>query len=38
MPLVNVKPREGIFTEKQTHHVAARITDVMVAFEGSVSA
>jgi 4-oxalocrotonate tautomerase len=35
MPLVNVKLAEGAFTEKQKHDMAARLTDVMVAFEGS---
>jgi 4-oxalocrotonate tautomerase len=35
MPLVNVKLVEGAFTEKQKHDLAARLTDVMVAFEGS---
>jgi phenylpyruvate tautomerase PptA (4-oxalocrotonate tautomerase family) len=37
MPFVNVKPPEGVFTKKQMHDVADRITDVSVAFEGSVS-
>jgi 4-oxalocrotonate tautomerase len=35
MPLVNVKLAEGVFTEKQKHDMAARLTDVMVDFEGS---
>jgi len=35
MPLVTVKLAEGAFTEKQKHDLAARLTDVMVAFEGS---
>jgi 4-oxalocrotonate tautomerase len=35
MPLVNVKLAEGIYSEKQKHDLAARLTDVMVAFEGS---
>lgn len=35
MPLVRVTLAEGAFTEKQKHHMAARLTDVMVAFEGS---
>ncbi|MDX6249393.1 MAG: 4-oxalocrotonate tautomerase [Kribbellaceae bacterium] len=35
MPFVNVKLVEGAFTEKQKHDLAARLTDVMVAFEGS---
>jgi 4-oxalocrotonate tautomerase len=35
MPLVNVKLVEGIYTEKQKHDMAARLTDVIVAFEGS---
>jgi 4-oxalocrotonate tautomerase len=35
MPLVSVKLAEGVFTEKPKHDLAARITDVMVAFEGS---
>jgi 4-oxalocrotonate tautomerase len=35
MPLVNVKLAEGVYTEKQKHEMAARLTDVMVAFEGS---
>jgi phenylpyruvate tautomerase PptA (4-oxalocrotonate tautomerase family) len=33
--LVSIKVVEGVFTEKQRHDLAARITDVMVAFEGS---
>jgi 4-oxalocrotonate tautomerase len=35
MPLVTVKLAAGAFTEKQKHDMAARLTDVMVAFEGS---
>jgi 4-oxalocrotonate tautomerase len=35
MPLVTVTLVEGAFTEKQKHDLAARLTDVMVAFEGS---
>ena len=35
MPLVIVKLAAGAFTEKQKHDMAARLTDVMVAFEGS---
>jgi 4-oxalocrotonate tautomerase len=35
MPFVNVKLAAGAFTEKQKHDMAARLTDVMVAFEGS---
>jgi 4-oxalocrotonate tautomerase len=35
MPLVTVKLAEGAFTEKQQRDMAARLTDVMVAFEGS---
>src|ERR1039457_1249977 len=35
MPLVTVKVIEGVFTEKQKHDLAAKITDVIVAFEGS---
>jgi 4-oxalocrotonate tautomerase len=34
MTLVNVKLAEGAFTEKQKHDMAARLTDVIVAFEG----
>jgi|HubBroStandDraft_3_1064219.scaffolds.fasta_scaffold87048_2 hypothetical protein len=37
MPLVKVRPPEGVFTKKQMHDVADRITDVTVVFEGSVS-
>jgi len=29
--LVNVKLAEGVYTEKQKHEMAARLTDVMVA-------
>jgi phenylpyruvate tautomerase PptA (4-oxalocrotonate tautomerase family) len=32
MPLVVVKLAAGAFTEKQKHDMAARLTDVMVAF------
>jgi 4-oxalocrotonate tautomerase len=35
MPLVIVKLAVGAFTEKQKHDMAARLTEVMVAFEGS---
>jgi 4-oxalocrotonate tautomerase len=35
MSLVHVTLVEGAFTEKQKHDLAARLTDVMVAFEGS---
>jgi 4-oxalocrotonate tautomerase len=35
MALVIVKLTEGVFTEKQKHDMAARLTDVMVDFEGS---
>jgi 4-oxalocrotonate tautomerase len=35
MPLVTVMLAEGAFTERQKHDLAARLTDVMVAFEGS---
>jgi len=35
MPLVTVTLVEGVFTEKQKHDMAARLTDVMIAFEGS---
>jgi len=35
MPLVTVKLVEGVYTEKQKHDMAAQVTDVMVAFEGS---
>jgi hypothetical protein len=35
MPLVNVKLAEGVYTEKQKHEMAVRLTDVMIAFEGS---
>jgi 4-oxalocrotonate tautomerase len=37
MTLVNVKLAEGAFTKKQKHDMAARLTDVIVAFEGSES-
>jgi len=35
MCVVNVTLPAGIYTEKQKHDLAARLTDVMVAFEGS---
>ncbi len=35
MPLVYVTLAAGAFTEKQKHDLAARLTDAMVAFEGS---
>jgi phenylpyruvate tautomerase PptA (4-oxalocrotonate tautomerase family) len=35
VPFVNVKLVEKVFTERQRHEMAAKITDVMVAFEGS---
>jgi 4-oxalocrotonate tautomerase len=35
MPLVKVTLADGVYTEKQKHDMAARLTDVMVAFEGS---
>jgi 4-oxalocrotonate tautomerase len=35
MPLVTVTLAEEAFTERQKHDLAARLTDVMVAFEGS---
>jgi 4-oxalocrotonate tautomerase len=35
MPLVHVTLAAGAFTEKQKHDMAARLTDVMVACEGS---
>jgi 4-oxalocrotonate tautomerase len=35
MPLVTVKLAAGAYAEKQKHDLAARITDLMVAFEGS---
>jgi len=35
MPLVTVKLTEGVFTERQKHDLAARLTDVMITFEGS---
>ena len=36
MPLASlVKLAEGVYTDKQKHDMAARLTDVMVAFEGS---
>ncbi len=34
MPSVNVTLVEGVCTEKQKHDMAARLTDVMVAFQG----
>ena len=38
MPLVNIKPAAGTFTEKQKYDMAASLTAVIVAFAGSVSA
>jgi 4-oxalocrotonate tautomerase len=35
MCVVNVTLPAGIYTDKQKHDLAARLTDVMVAFEGS---
>lgn len=35
MPFVNVKLVEGVFTTEQKHAMAAKLTDVMVEFEGS---
>jgi 4-oxalocrotonate tautomerase len=35
MPLVHVTLAAGAFTETQKHDLAARLTDVMVALEGS---
>jgi 4-oxalocrotonate tautomerase len=35
MCVVNVTFAAGAFTEKQKHDLAARLTDVMVAFQGS---
>jgi 4-oxalocrotonate tautomerase len=35
MPLITVTLAEGAFTERQKHDLAARLTDVMVACEGS---
>ena len=35
MPFVNVKLVDGVFTSEQKHQMAAALTDVMVAFEGS---
>jgi 4-oxalocrotonate tautomerase len=35
MSLVHVTLVEGTFTERQKHDLAANLTDVMVAFEGS---
>jgi 4-oxalocrotonate tautomerase len=35
MPLVTVKLAAGAYTVRQKHDLAARITDVMVDFEGS---
>jgi len=35
MCVVNVTLAPGVFTEKQKHDLAAKLTDVMVAFEGS---
>jgi 4-oxalocrotonate tautomerase len=35
MPLVTVKLVEGVFSTEQKHEMAAKLTDVMVQFEGS---
>ncbi len=35
MPFVNVKLVEGVFNTEQKHAMAAKLTDVMVEFEGS---
>jgi 4-oxalocrotonate tautomerase len=35
MPFINVKLVDGVFTPEQKHAMAARLTDVMVEFEGS---
>jgi phenylpyruvate tautomerase PptA (4-oxalocrotonate tautomerase family) len=35
VPFMNVKLVEEVFTEKQKYEMAAKLTDVMVAFEGS---
>jgi phenylpyruvate tautomerase PptA (4-oxalocrotonate tautomerase family) len=35
VPFVNAKLVEEVFTERQKHEMAAKLTDVMVAFEGS---
>jgi 4-oxalocrotonate tautomerase len=35
MSFINVKLREGVFTEEQKHAMAADLTDVMVRYEGS---
>ena len=35
MPLVNVVLVEGAYTTEQKHAMAAKLTDVMVEFEGS---
>jgi 4-oxalocrotonate tautomerase len=35
MPLVPVKVIEGVFTEKQKHDLTTKITDVIVASDGS---
>lgn len=35
MPLVRVTLVEGVFTEEQKHAMAAKLSDVMVEFEGS---
>jgi 4-oxalocrotonate tautomerase len=35
MPLVTVTLPAGVCSEKQKHELAARLTDVLVAFEGS---
>ena len=35
MPLINVVLEEGVFSTEQKHAMAAKLTDVMVEFEGS---
>jgi 4-oxalocrotonate tautomerase len=35
VPFVNVKVVEEVFTEKQKYEMAAKLADLMVAFEGS---
>ena len=35
MPLINVVLEEGVFSIEQKHAMAAKLTDVMVEFEGS---
>ncbi len=34
MPLINVVLEEGVFSTEQKHAMAAKLTDVMVEFEG----